>query len=606
MTDQNHHSSLGSAAIDRTQANLTRTQTQHDSPSVQEPATTSRWKLRIEAAIWRCLMEFGMVLHRIAPPIPPYPSSRLRIPSTISSHKGHIGLYIYTPPSLRAEDRLPCILNFHGGGFTIGKATDDARWAAAVVNQVPAIFVSVDYRLAPAHPYPTPVQDGVDALLYIHAHADELNIDTAKIAISGFSAGGNMVLTVPLLLKELQRRQAALGMDQDSFTTTAAVPSGEQEPDHINPAHAASQLQPIPQSLRPIALVASYPSLDFSQSRADRRATNTRQELEMPQFLHTLFDSSYLHGDLDVLSPFLSPARASDQDLLEGLPRKVAIYAAEWDGLSKEAMAFGERLKALGLDVTARVLEGTTHGWDRSPNPLYLHKLLDAGYRDACKFLRDVFELDLPAHLVQDAEGPVSKQMVDKVPGGTNTELEGTSAERRTMESTARHLALGGDPSSPLSVEAEQKKEEGAALQGFPGPPASAPPVSSSSSTSFPRMNAGPISAPAVQQNAENEEEGEKSNILDKARRALSRSEEDEDNSGKSGSKILSPVVKAFSVPTARLEGEEEDGGVHGAEEGTVVGPGKVVATKAERGEAMVLEVVHEDQDRQREGAGTA
>ncbi|CAD6884727.1 unnamed protein product [Tilletia caries] len=463
--EQEQERSLATTAIENGQSDLTRTQTQHSpSPSSQPtllknwnqqdqpPTPVSRWRLRLEAALWRVLMEVGMVLHRVAPPVPPYPTTRLRIPSTISSQKGHIGLYIYSPPTPPSDQRFPCIVNFHGGGFTIGKATDDARWAAAVVEQVPAIVVSVDYRLAPAHPFPTAVQDGVDALLYIHAHADELGIDVGRIALSGFSAGGNLVFTVPLLLNALQRAQAAADLgraqtpaSQNEGKTLQHRPVREDQapiavPDHLDPAHAAATLPPIPPTLRPHALIASYPSLDFSQPRAERRATNTRQDLEMPSFLHTLFDASYLFPLplLDVFSPFLSPARASDEQLVQALPRDVAIYAAEWDGLSKEAMAFAGRLGGVGKRVQARVLEGTTHGWDRGVNPLRLHRLLEGGYRDGSAFLREVFRMGLPEHLRtmesregegEGAEAVSSRRTVEDVPV-TDQESAGTTAER--------------------------------------------------------------------------------------------------------------------------------------------------------------------------------
>jgi acetyl esterase/lipase len=92
-------------------------------------------------------------------------------------------------------------VNFHGGGFTIGQASDDARWADAVVRNCNAVVVCVEYRLAPKYPHPTAVEDGVDAILYLIANAEQLGIDPDRIAVSGFSAGGNMAFTVPMKLQ---------------------------------------------------------------------------------------------------------------------------------------------------------------------------------------------------------------------------------------------------------------------------------------------------------------------------------------------------------------------------------------------------------------------
>merc|ERR1712093_728665 len=135
------------------------------------------------------------------------------IPVTVSPRKGTINLLFYTPrdyPQRHSDNvssRYPVLANFHGGGYTIGKASDDARWATAVVEIVEAVVVSVEYRLAPQYPFPTAVEDGVDAILYILQNVEQLNIDVDRIGVSGFSSGGNMAFTVPLRLQsEICRR----------------------------------------------------------------------------------------------------------------------------------------------------------------------------------------------------------------------------------------------------------------------------------------------------------------------------------------------------------------------------------------------------------------
>ena len=103
-------------------------------------------------------------------PLPLHPSFTISIPSNLSPRPGHIPLYFYIPPSLphpKKTDPLPLIVNFHGGALNIGHPTDDSRWATALLTQVPAVFVSVGYRLAPAHPQPTAVEDCVDALRWL-------------------------------------------------------------------------------------------------------------------------------------------------------------------------------------------------------------------------------------------------------------------------------------------------------------------------------------------------------------------------------------------------------------------------------------------------------
>ena len=60
------------------------------------------------------------------------------------------------------------------------------------------MVVSVGYRRAPEAPFPAAVDDGVDALLYLSRHAPELGLDVSRVVLSGFSAGGNLTVTVPL------------------------------------------------------------------------------------------------------------------------------------------------------------------------------------------------------------------------------------------------------------------------------------------------------------------------------------------------------------------------------------------------------------------------
>lgn len=208
-----------------------------------------RWLLHLQAQTWRFLMGIGMLLHRLAPPRPPRPAFTHNIKSTLSGKPGEIGLLFYTPMDYATQKKLwsgkplqsevennppdeeggaggksgnrastgylgrvrkastgrkwgtyPVVINFHGGGFTLGAPTDDARWCGTVVDECNAIVVSVDYRKAPEFPFPTAVEDGVDAVIWIHKHAEELGIDREKIALSGFSSGGNMAFTVPLRL----------------------------------------------------------------------------------------------------------------------------------------------------------------------------------------------------------------------------------------------------------------------------------------------------------------------------------------------------------------------------------------------------------------------
>ena len=309
-----------------------------------------------------------MYLNRLAPPRPPPVTFTKRIPASTGPEPRDVGLQFYTPREYlqRGHDkRLPVVVNFHGGGFTIGAGTDDARWARAVTQDVEALCVSVDYRLAPEHPFPTAVDDGVDAILYLVKHADELGIDPDRIAVSGFSAGGNLAFTVLLRLRERALHNTYIKVDP-----AQALLSGTGE------------------AFRIIAIVAWYPSVDFSKPRAQRRATNPRPDQELAQFYSNLFDASYLYPPGGNMSdPFLSPGVAPDQ-MLMGLPDDIAIYTCEWDGLCLEGQRFSERLQELGKNVRYRMIHAVPHAWDKAPNPIRVHPEVEPRYREACVELR--------------------------------------------------------------------------------------------------------------------------------------------------------------------------------------------------------------------------
>lgn len=386
-------------------------QDQHSSGRATSSQTKSRpqWFLQTQASCLRGLMEIGMYMHRLAHPRPPAYTFRRLIPSQFASQPGSFFLYFYCPSSWRQrqpDQKYPVVINFHGGGFTLGNACDDARWADAVVSQVGAVVVSVDYRLAPEHPFPVGVKDGVEAFLYLSEHAEELGLNVDNFALSGFSAGGNMAFSVPLRVQaEVQASQK--GQDAD----TSSVYSGREITGEVTPA-----------TLR--AIVAWYPSVDFTRSRPEREAIPQRPDLMMPTFFTDLFDASYLNPPtLDRSSPYLSPGKAP-AELLRRLPDTIMIYPCEYDGLREEAAAFRTRLEGeLGKTVKWKEVAGMPHAWDKSPNPFQAPAKLDEYYRDACDELRIAFGL---------GQGPSCSGVLAE--GGEEMEGRGSGKKRYKVD----------------------------------------------------------------------------------------------------------------------------------------------------------------------------
>jgi acetyl esterase/lipase len=332
----------------------------------------SRWWLHVQASVWRFLMRIGMFLHDLTPPRCPSPSFTRTVPS--DAHGNSAVIHFYLPPDYHAQKRLghryPVLVNFHGGGFTLGCATDDSRWSTMVVQEVNAVVASVSYRRAPENPFPAAVDDGVDALLYLAANAGDLGLDVSRVALSGFSAGGNLAVTVPLRLYSRLSSEIK---------------------EHFGRAESTQRLVDQTNELHIVGIFAWYPILDFLESRDHRRAMSLMPDKTLPAFFTTLFDESYLPNLDDRSSAFASPVRATDR-MLATLPHDVFLYICEWDMLMKEGQTFVRRLEGLGKRVRAMMIEKACHAWDKSANPFRDQDSVDVLYRDSCAEMKAIFD----------------------------------------------------------------------------------------------------------------------------------------------------------------------------------------------------------------------
>ena len=106
-------------------------------------------------------------------------------------------------PTAPAADRLRPVIYFtHGGGMVVGRNRVGVELPLAWARELGAIVVSVEYRLAPEHPYPAPVEDVYAGLLWTVEHAEELGGDPERIVTAGTSAGGALTAALGLLLRD--------------------------------------------------------------------------------------------------------------------------------------------------------------------------------------------------------------------------------------------------------------------------------------------------------------------------------------------------------------------------------------------------------------------
>jgi acetyl esterase len=224
---------------------------------------------------------------------------------------GPVPVRVYRAAGTMMTDTLPAHVYFHGGGWVIGDL-DSHDWTCRMIaNGAKCAVVSVDYRLAPEHPFPAAYDDAVAATRWVAANSTPLGIDSSRISVGGDSAGGNLAAAVALTLRgsDITLRAQALTYPVTDLTCA-----------HYGTYTGGVILT----DARMRAYIDAY-TLDTTQ-RKDWRAS--------PLFAQSL----------------------------RGLPPAVVILAG-FDPLYAEGAAYAERLKKDGVPTTVREYPGQMHGF---------------------------------------------------------------------------------------------------------------------------------------------------------------------------------------------------------------------------------------------------
>ncbi|WP_339730137.1 alpha/beta hydrolase [uncultured Gimesia sp.] len=236
----------------------------------------------------------------------------------LPANKTEIPVRIYTPEVVPENSAAACpaLVYFHGGGWVMGTLDAYDGLCQDLAGTAGCKVISVDYRMAPEHPYPVPFEDAYLATEWISSHAGDLEIDPTRIAVGGDSAGGNLATAVAMKARQSNR-------------------------------------------LNLIYQMLVYPVTNYQFD------TESYQKYGIDYFLTKRamewFWEQYLSHESAGREVYASPLRCKD---LSGLPDAVVITAG-YDPLYSEAVQYVELMQRSGISVEHINFEDMIHGFFR-------------------------------------------------------------------------------------------------------------------------------------------------------------------------------------------------------------------------------------------------
>ncbi|MCX6395147.1 MAG: alpha/beta hydrolase [Propionibacteriales bacterium] len=234
------------------------------------------------------------------------PPRSIRVPT----RHGRVRCDVYQPADRGTS--LPAYVHFHGGAFVMRYPAMDDFFARIVAAELGAVVINVDYDVAPQKRFPVAQEQCHDVSAWVATNPEELGIDPLRVALGGFSAGGNLAASAALQARDL-----------GSFT--------------------------------PVCQLLGVPSLDVAEPTTAKHAA-----IPHPMLTAGLLDlvrATYFRDVAARSSPYASPLRAAS---LAGLPPAIVV-TAEYDLLRAEGDRYADRMRTEGVEVLHHVVRGADH-----------------------------------------------------------------------------------------------------------------------------------------------------------------------------------------------------------------------------------------------------
>ncbi|XP_069111859.1 arylacetamide deacetylase-like [Argopecten irradians] len=282
-----------------------------------------------------------------------------------------VRVVLYVPRYRKEGGTLPGIIYIHGGGWTLGAPEQYDPLTRKLANSLTAVVASIDYRMAPEHPFPVPFEDCLKVTKYFMNNAKRFGVDASRVAVTGDSAGGNLAMAVGAKLTKGGQSPRLLGLIYPAL----------QMVDFNFPAYRT--YQSFPYLLTTRLMVSFYIKYAFGNdadlekvydnrhvTKAFRKSIESKVSASLlPEKYQKLHVKEHTNVDINLAQRMeqiisnvsLCPLLMDDDELYE-LP-KTYLLTCEYDPLRDEGLMLAKRLKDMYFPVTHVHWDGVQHGF---------------------------------------------------------------------------------------------------------------------------------------------------------------------------------------------------------------------------------------------------